>query len=56
MESNMATTGKRRDEAAETTDEARRRFLKQAGKAAIVTPASVTLILAAGTKKALAYI
>jgi len=52
----MATNDKRNLKGPETTDEARRRFLKLAGKAAIATPASVTLILAAGTKKSLAYV
>ena len=36
-------------------NQARRRdFLKKAGKATIVTPAAVTLVLAAGTKKTMA--
>ena len=52
----MGTDDKRTKEVPEKADEARRRFLKLAGKAAIVTPASVTLILAAGTKKSLAYV
>ena len=50
----MASDDKRTKEALEATAEARRRFLKLAGKVAVVTPASVTLILAAGTKKSLA--
>jgi len=54
MESSMEPDDKHQDGAPETTEGARRRFLKQAGKAAVVTPAAVTLILAAGTKKTLA--
>jgi len=56
MELSMAKSDKRQDDTPEATDKARRAFLKRAGKAAIVTPASVTLILAAGTKKSLAYV
>jgi len=54
METRMAANDKQQGDMAETTEDARRRFLKQAGRAAVVTPAAVTLILAAGTKKALA--
>ena len=39
-------------EDAKTTERARRDFLMKAGKVGLVTPAAVTLLLSAGTRRA----